>query len=125
MTQRKRRFIRLSLAALWGIGSIVLARGPATGTEAARIPWRVDLARAADEARGRQRPLWIQFTGPWCHFCHLMDRTTFTDPRVVAQARDRFVPVVLQSEGSEDLIARFEIGGLPATVIVAPTGEVL
>src|SRR5215218_4768238 len=125
MTQRKRRSIRLSVVALLGIGSIVLARGPVSGAEAPRIAWRDDLARAGDEARARQRPLWIQFTVPWCHFCHLMDRTSFTDPRVVAQARDQFVPVKLQSEGHEDLVDRFEISGLPATVIVAPTGEVL
>src|SRR4051812_42083363 len=113
MTQCNHRTIRLGVVALLGIAAMVPAHGPVSAAEATGISWRADIRRARDEAKANDRPLWIQFTGPWCHFCHLMDRTSFLHPRVVGQSRDQFVPVKLQSEAHEDLATHFGIGGLP------------
>ncbi len=125
MTQRTSRSIGVGIVALVGIGMICWSARPAPGASARGIEWRPNLSAAHSEARSSNRLLWLQFTGPWCHFCQLMDRQTFVQPRVVGHARDSFVPVKLQSDDHEELIARFEISGLPATVIVSPSGELI
>jgi YHS domain-containing protein len=52
-----------------------------------------------------------------------MERESFVHPRVVDQARDSFVPVKLRADVHEDLALRFGLTGLPATIILKPTGE--
>jgi YHS domain-containing protein/thioredoxin-related protein len=88
------------------------------------IAWRSDFDKARSEAKARNLPLWVQFTGPWCIYCRQMDRETFIAPEVVAQSKERFVPVKVRSDEREDLIAHFGISGLPATLVLAPDGRI-
>ena len=87
-----RRLVGLGLA--W----LALAPAAAPADDGRAIDWRLDLTLAQREAKARNRPLWIQLTAPWCHYCHKMDRESFTHPRVVAQACRRFIPVRLQAD---------------------------
>jgi thiol-disulfide isomerase/thioredoxin len=89
------------------------------------IPWRSDLRRAEAEARAQDRLLWVQFTGSWCPNCVRLERESFVHPQVVGQARRFFVPVKLQSEEHEDLVVRYGLTGIPATILVTPRGEVV
>jgi YHS domain-containing protein/thioredoxin-related protein len=89
------------------------------------IAWRSDYAQALEEARGRDQLLWIQFTGPWCPNCTRMEDDTFPHPAIREQARRAFVAVKLRSDLNEELALGFDLSGLPATVIVAPTREVV
>lgn len=98
---------------------------PASAAGPRRIDWRAELGRAQSEARERNLPLWIQFTGSWCHYCHLMDRDSFTHTGIVGHSLQSFVPLKLQCDAHEDLAHRLGITGLPASVIVSPTGEII
>ena len=89
------------------------------------IPWRTDFHRAELEARAQNRLLWVQFTGSWCPNCVRLERESFVDPQVVGHARNFFVPVKIQSEQHEDLVERFGLSGIPATILVKPSGEVV
>lgn len=105
--------------------TLVLAAWPVSShADEAPIPWRPHFESALAEARRQHRPLWVQFTGPWCLFCRRMDRETFSRPEVVALSRD-FVPVKVKSDDREDLLERFGVAGLPTTVIVGPDGRLL
>ena len=126
MTQRKSRSIGAGLVALARYFAVWLAS--ATGVLAADpegIPWRSDLGRARAEAHALGRPLWIQFTGPWCHNCTRMDRETFPQPTIGTLAREFFVPLKLQSDVFENLALQYGLTGIPATVLVKPTGELI
>jgi hypothetical protein len=124
MTERKDRLgqVGLGLAlfcCLAVVGESVLGLGPET------IPWRTDFHGAEMEARARSRLLWVQFTGSWCPNCLRMERESFVHPQVVDQACSNFIPVKIQSEQHEDLVDRFGLSGIPATVLVKPSGEVI
>jgi len=54
-----------------------------------------------------------------------MDRESFIHQGVVGHSQEALIPVKLQSDMHEDLAYRLGITGLPATVIVSPTGSVL
>jgi YHS domain-containing protein len=89
------------------------------------IGWHEDYAAALEEARAGNRLLWIQFTGPWCPNCVRMERETFPSPPIVERARKSFVPLKLRSDLHEQLAVQFNLSGLPATVVVSPSREIL
>ncbi len=109
----------------WIVGLVLLSAWEVSAAENRGIEWRGDLGRAQQEAQAKDRPLWIQFTGPWCSYCHLMDRESFTHQGVISHSQGSLVPVRLQSDVHEDLAGRLGITGLPAAVIVSPNGQVL
>ncbi len=121
------RLIRAGLAALAALGLVgpPLDRASVAGEEARKIAWRDDLGQAQAEAKSRDLLLWIQFTGPWCINCRRMDRSAFAHGGVVAESRERFVPIKLRSDEHEPLALTLGLTTLPATVIVRPNGEVV
>jgi YHS domain-containing protein len=54
-----------------------------------------------------------------------MEQDSFPHPAIRAHARESFVPVKLRSDLNQDLALSFDISGLPATVILAPSREVV
>ena len=110
---------------VFGLGIWLLSSWPAAANEAVGITWRTDLGQAQQEAVTKDRPLWIQLTGSWCSYCHLMERETFVHDQVVTHSRDSFVPVKLQADQHEYLTSRLGITSLPASIIVSPTGTIL
>ena len=89
------------------------------------IPWRADFASALAEARARNLPLWVQFTGPWCLYCRMMDANAFVQPGVIARAEERFIPVKIRSDLYEDLTAHYGVTSLPTTLILSPSGTMI
>ena len=100
---------------------VATARAGEPGT----ISWRTDFERARAEAKALGRPLWLQFTGPWCGYCRKLERESFARADVVALARGRFVPVEVRPDVDEELSSRFNITGIPATVLLTPEGRVI
>jgi YHS domain-containing protein/thioredoxin-related protein len=125
----RHRFLAQSFCALastilaLSLPELNLAR--ASDGEPGQISWRSDYAQALNEARTKNRLLWIQFTGPWCPSCRRMEEESFPHPTIRSHARNSFVPVKLRSDVNQDLALSFDLTGLPATVIVAPTRQVL
>jgi thioredoxin-related protein len=114
--------VGLGLALFCWLGAFCVS-GLALSPEA--IPWRTDFHSAEIEARAKSRLLWVQFTGSWCPNCVRMERESLIHPRIVDHACNNFIPVKIRSEEHEDLVDRFGLSGIPATVLVKPSGEVV
>jgi YHS domain-containing protein len=112
-----------SIAVVMSCVSIVPC--PARAMEPVPISWRDDYGGALEEARATNRLVWIQFTGPWCPNCVRMERDSFADADVIDHAQRSFVPLKLRSDVHERLALGFNLSGLPATVLVAPTREII
>ena len=125
MISRKARSIRVGTAFVLGFGWVWLGFVTVATAGSEVIPWRQDFERAEREARDQRRPIWIQFTGPWCHFCTRMECETFVHPKIINHARHSFIPIKLRSDLHEALALRYGLTGLPATVLVTASGEVL
>lgn len=110
---------------LLAIALLTAAPTFALGGDGRSVPWRTELAAAQAEARARNVPIWLQFTGPWCVYCRKMDLFTFSDAAIASRAKARFIPVKLRSDAYEELVAQFGITGLPATVILSPSGRTI
>jgi hypothetical protein len=97
-----------------------LLTSAASAADPESIAWRAEYNSAYLEAKAAKRLLWVQFTGPWCPNCKRMERDSFPQPQIVKQSRESLVPVKLRSDENEDLATRFNLTGLPATLVIDP-----
>jgi hypothetical protein len=90
--------------------------------EIAWLPWDAGtFARAAAE----DRPILLSISAVWCHWCHVMDETTYSDPDVIETINRRFVPVRVDNDRRPDINARYNMGGWPTTAFLTPDGRTL
>ncbi len=92
---------------------------------AAEIRWRPWGEPAFEEARRLGRPVLLSLSAVWCHWCHVMDETSYSDPRVIAAINEHFVPVRVDNDRHPDVNRRYNMGGWPTTAFLAASGDVL
>ncbi|MGQ0674125.1 MAG: thioredoxin domain-containing protein [Hyphomicrobium sp.] len=82
-------------------------------------PWSTDLF---DRARAEQRFVILDLEAVWCHWCHVMEQTTYRDPKVVALLQSKYLAVRVDQDAHPDLSSRYGDWGWPATIVFAPDG---
>jgi len=50
---------------------------------ASEIHWQPWSKEAFDQARTSGRPILLSISAVWCHWCHVMDETTYSHPSVI------------------------------------------
>jgi uncharacterized protein YyaL (SSP411 family) len=91
-------------------------------TEIGWLPWGAD---AFERAAHEEKPILLSISAVWCHWCHVMDRTTYSDRSVIDAVNERFVPVRVDNDERPDVNARYNMGGWPTTAFLAPDGTTL
>jgi pimeloyl-ACP methyl ester carboxylesterase len=89
------------------------------------IAWTDWSDTAFERARADGRLVLLDLGAVWCHWCHVMEETTYRDPEVVSLIRTRFVPVHVDQDARPDLSNRYEDYGWPATVVFDSAGQEL
>jgi uncharacterized protein YyaL (SSP411 family) len=85
-------------------------------------PWE----RATFErARREGRFILVHGAAEWCHWCHVMEETTYRDPEVGRLLRDRFVAIRVDVDSRPDIEERYGDWGWPATILLGPDAEEL
>ena len=74
-------------------------------------------ARAAEH-----RFVLLDLAAVWCHWCHVMEETTYSDPAVLASLAAHYIPVRVDQDARPDLSLRYEDWGWPATIVFAADG---
>ncbi len=92
-------------------------------TEALGISWREWSKEAFEEARQSGKLILLDLSAEWCHWCHVMDSTTYSDPAVVATINDDFIPVRVDIDERPDISERYNRGGFPTTAFLSDRGE--
>ncbi|MFO8072134.1 MAG: cytochrome c biogenesis protein CcdA [Polyangia bacterium] len=102
-------------------------------TGADHLPWIVDdIERGRREAREKDRPLFIDFTGYTCTNCRYMEGSVFPRPEVRSRL-EKMVLVTAYTDGTADVhdsqreyqIERFGTAALPLYAIIDPHGDEL
>ena len=92
---------------------------------AAEIHWRPWGVEAFREAESLGRLVLLSVSAVWCHWCHVMDETTYSDPGVIGRINRGFVPVRVDSDRRPDINRRYNQGGWPTTAFLSPGGSVV
>jgi uncharacterized protein YyaL (SSP411 family) len=81
--------------------------------------WGDDLfARATAE----KRFVILDLEAVWCHWCHVMEKTTYADPKVRQLLASKYLPVRVDQDANPDLSSRYGDWGWPATIVFGPDG---
>jgi uncharacterized protein YyaL (SSP411 family) len=92
---------------------------------ASEIAWRDWGAAAFDEAEATSRPVLLNLTAFWCHWCHEMDETTYSDPAVIDFINTHLIPIRVDADRNPHVQDRYIAGGWPTNAFLTSTGEVL
>jgi uncharacterized protein len=77
------------------------------------------------------RPVLLDIGAAWCHWCHVMDEGTYSDPEVARLINERFVAVKVDRDELPEIDRRYQRqvnaisgeGGWPLTGFLTPGGE--
>lgn len=83
----------------------------------AAVDWQPWGATTFARARAENKLLLLDNAAEWCHWCHVMDRTTYQDPDVTALIARRFIAVKVDVDAHPDLAERYGDWGWPATIV--------
>ncbi|MEA2679581.1 MAG: uncharacterized protein QOK03_1303 [Candidatus Binataceae bacterium] len=94
------------------------------------IRWQPWNASTFALARSLNRPVLIDIGAIWCHWCHVMDETTYSDPEIDAILNSNFVPVKVDTDERPDIDAYYQsaaehltgAGGWPLTCFTTSNG---
>ena len=145
-TPRLLALIPLALAACGGATGGKPAKAPAmpagVGHDAGfAAPAAVDIAKAREKhleqgfgwmpyeaasfakAKAEKRFILIDGAAEWCHWCHVMDETTYRDPTIGKILSEKFVAIRVDIDARPDLAERYGEWGWPATILLSPDAE--
>jgi len=97
--------------------------GAVTAPRTPAISWRGWSDDDFVQARAEKRFVLLDLEAVWCHWCHVMDETTYQDPRVRQLIGQRYVAVRVDQDADPALAARYQDYGWPATVVLAADGS--
>src|SRR5579862_3934814 len=92
---------------------------------AAEISWMPWGARAFERAQSEDKPILLSISAVWCHWCHVMDETSYSDEGVIDAIKRSYIPVRVDNDRRPDVNARYNMGGWPTTAFLAPDGTTL
>jgi hypothetical protein len=90
-------------------------------------PWSPDTLALAQRLN---RPILIDIGAVWCHWCHVMDETTYADPQVADALNSEFVPIKIDTDNRPDIDLYYQnaaaqltgAGGWPLTCFTTSDG---
>ena len=95
----------------------------AQGQAAAPIKWHPWSNEVFAEAAREHKYVLLDLEAVWCHWCHVMDQTTYRDASVLNLMGKRYIAVKVDQDSRPDISNRYEDYGWPATVIFNPDGS--
>jgi uncharacterized protein len=92
---------------------------------AAEINWRPWSAGAFEEAKLTARPILLSISAVWCHWCHVMDETTYSHAGIIDLINREYVPIRVDNDVRPDINQRYNMGGWPSTAFLTASGDIL
>src|SRR5437879_11838364 len=89
------------------------------------INWHVWSEDACAEASRLKRPILLSISAVWCHWCHVMDETTYSHPGVIDLINREYLPIRVDNDLRPDINQRYNMGGWPTTAFLTSSGEIL
>ncbi len=92
--------------------------------EASQIKWLL-FEEGIKKAQQEKKLILLDIYAQWCHWCNVMENTTYRDRNVISLINRYFIPVRVDAEKRPDINKKYNQGGLPSTVILDYKGRTL
>lgn len=90
-----------------------------------KISWLDWTDEAFDRAKGENKPVLLDISAVWCHWCHRLDQDTYSVPEIADYVERNFIPIRVDTDKRPDINRRYNMGGWPTTAFLAPDGHVI
>jgi hypothetical protein len=95
------------------------------------IGWHEWGEAAFTEAKKQNKPILLDIGAVWCHWCHVMDRESYDDPRIAELINQNFIPIKVDRDERPDVDSRYQTavaaisgqGGWPLTCFLTSEGK--
>lgn len=102
--------------------ALLFLAGTANATTEGAIKWEPWSDAVFERAKQENRFVIMDLEAVWCHWCHVMNNTTYSDPKVIELIKEHYIPVRVDQDARPDISRRYENWGWPATVVFAANG---
>ncbi len=106
-------------------GASVDEPSPDASAKAPLVAWRDLSPELFAQAKSERRLVILDGAAEWCHWCHVMDSTTYHDPAVVKLIAERFLAAKVDIDQRPEIGDRYAAYGWPATVVFDADGHEL
>jgi uncharacterized protein len=89
------------------------------------VQWREWGDESLGQAEREDKLILLDISASWCHWCHVMDRTTYSNQEIIRFINERFVPIRVNGDMRPDIQDRYLLGGWPTTAFLLPDGRML
>lgn len=110
------------ITALILCGFLIVPNLQAADRDDQLVDWQDWSAEVFEKARKENRYVVLDLEAIWCHWCHVMDQTTYRDEKVLEVLEKHYVAVKVDQDSRPDLASRYRDYGWPATIFFAPDG---
>lgn len=90
--------------------------------KAGGIKWEKWSDEIFERAKKENKCVILDLEAVWCHWCHVMEEITYSEPEVIELISKGFIAVRVDQDSRPDLSNRYEDYGWPATIFFAPDG---
>ena len=96
--------------------------GPARA-ETPSVAWQKWEPALFERAQREDKYILLHMAAVWCHWCHVMERTTYRDPAIQQRIAEKFIAVRVDQDSDPALSYRYENWGWPATIMLDKDGN--
>ena len=93
--------------------------------ESSKIHWMDWTDEAFERAKNENKPVLLDISAVWCHWCHRLDHDTYSVPEVAEYIESNFIPIRVDTDKRPDINRRYNMGGWPTTAFLTPDGRVI
>ena len=90
-----------------------------------KVNWLEWCNESFERAKREDKPVLLDLTAVWCHWCHVMDSTSYSDEDCANIINEDFVPIKVDIDKRPDIKERYNMGGFPSTVFLNPQGYII
>jgi len=90
-----------------------------------KINWNEWSKEVFERAKNENKLILLSLSGVWCHWCHVMDETTYSDEEIIKIINENFIPIRVDVDERPDISERYNFGGFPTFAFLTPEAEVI
>src|SRR3989338_5031221 len=93
--------------------------------ETDKIKWLEWGKESFEKAKKEDKPILLDLTAVWCHWCHVMDTNSYSNDEIAKIINECFVPIKVYIDKRPDIRERYNMGGFPSTVFLDNCGQII